>query len=257
MSSFLFPFILSLIAGLSTGIGSLIALFIKKFEQSYLAFALGLSAGVMIYISFIELLPESFEAIGNLLSLALFFAGMGLIGIIDKFIPEVQNPHHIPSPETNHNNKLLRTGVMTAIIMAVHNFPEGIAVFSSALIDARMGLLVAIAVAIHNIPEGIAVSMPIFYATKSKKKAFFYSFFSGLTEPLGALLAYFFLMPFLTPQLMSGILAFVAGIMIYISLDQLIPIAHKCKEQCKMNQQIVIIGAAIGMLIMALTMMIV
>lgn len=249
-------FLLTVIAGLSTGIGSLIAVFIKNPKQVYLAFALGLSAGVMIYISFMELLPESFEQLGSVISLVLFFSGMVIIGIIDRFVPEIQNPHHESAVMDKTSGKLLKTGVVTAIVMAIHNFPEGVAVFGSALNEPRLGLLVAFAVAIHNIPEGVAVSMPIFFATKSKKKAFFYSLLSGLTEPIGAILAYLFLMPFLSQNILSGLLALVAGIMVYISLDELIPTAHKCKDQCAMYQQIVILGVALGMLIMALTLII-
>lgn len=247
-----YAFLLTLLAGLSTGIGGLIAVLIRRPKNIYLSFALGLSAGVMIYISFMELLPEGFTVVGAINGLLLFFAGMLLIYLIDRLMPERENPHHEPLTKSKG---LLKVGLLTAITLAIHNFPEGLATFGSALGDLRLGSLIAIAIALHNIPEGIAVAMPVLYATGSKKKAFGYSFLSGLAEPLGAFIGYLFLMPFLSDALIGGLMAFIAGIMIYISLDELIPTAHKCKSDSD-YQHIVIGGVTLGMLVMAVTILI-
>jgi len=211
-SNILFALLLTTFAGLSTGIGSAIAFVAKRTNTKLLTFSLGFSAGVMIYISFVEIFPEaknSFVAhfgdfTGNLYTLISFFGGMLFIALIDKFIPTFENPHEIRSVEAMDNpkeaarfKKLYRMGILTAVAVAVHNFPEGIATFMSAINNPTVGIAIAIAIAIHNIPEGIAISVPIYYATGSRKKAFFLSFLSGVSEPIGAILAYLVLMPFM------------------------------------------------------------
>ncbi len=244
---------LTLVAGLSTGIGSAIAYFIKHPKVLYLSFSLGLSAGVMIYVSFVELLPGAVNIVGEQLGVLFFFIGIGFIAIVDLLVPEPENPHNYEgldkpeSPDAGHH--LMRTGVMTAVAIGIHNFPEGLATFASALSDVKLGVFIAIAIAIHNIPEGIAVSVPIYYATGNKNKAFLYSFLSGLSEPVGALIGYLVLMPFLTPTVLAGTLAFVAGVMIYISLDELLPMAHRYG-----HGHLVISGIILGMLIMAISL---
>ncbi len=246
-------FLLTTIAGLSTGIGSTIAYFIKKPNISYLCFSLGLSAGIMLYVSFVELLPEAFAGIGELWGIYAFFAGMIIMGLIDVFIPDFENPHHFKTmagKEGKVDNKLMRVGLFTALAIAIHNFPEGIAIFGSALVNVELGLLIAFAIAVHNIPEGISVSMPIFYATGDKKKAFFYSFISGLSEPLGAVVGFFILLPFLSEGALSFLLALVAGIMVYISVDELLPAAHEYGHgHCS------ILGLIVGMFIMAVSLL--
>jgi len=245
---------LTMAAGLSTGIGSAIAYFIKRPKMIYLSFSLGLSAGVMIYVSFVEMLPEAMEQIGDGLGVLFFFVGIAFIGMVDLMVPEPGNPHnlegldHPDTPDAGHH--LMRAGTMTALAIAIHNFPEGLATFASALGDTQLGVFIAIAIAIHNIPEGIAVSVPIYYATANKNKAFAYSFLSGLSEPIGALIGYLLLMPFLTPAVLAGTLAFVAGVMIYISLDELLPMAHNYG-----HGHLVIGGVVLGMLIMAVSLL--
>lgn len=246
--------LLTTIAGLSTGIGSAIAYFIKKPKIVYLSFSLGLSAGVMIYISFMELLPDAIESIGQFRGLAAFFAGIGFIALIDLLVPEAENPHELQGldePTAPHARaKLMRTGLMTALAIGIHNFPEGLATFATTLSSIRLGVFITIAIAIHNIPEGIAVSVPIFYATSNKNKAFAYSFLSGASEPVGAIIGYLILMPFLTPAVLAGLLAFIAGVMIYISLDELLPMAHRYG-----HGHLVIGGIVAGMLIMAISLL--
>jgi ZIP family zinc transporter len=246
---------LTAIAGLSTGIGSAIAYFIRKPKIIYLSFSLGVSAGVMIYISFVELLPEASEKVGEIWGLAAFFLGIVIIGLIDMLIPEPKNPHEfagIDEPAVIHkeNSHLMRTGLLMALAIGLHNFPEGLATFASSLGSLKLGVFIAIAIAIHNIPEGIAVSVPIFYATGNKNKAFFYSFLSGLSEPVGAIVGYLILLPFLTPVFLAGLMAFVAGIMVYISLDELLPMAHRYG-----HGHLVIAGIVTGMFIMAVSLL--
>jgi len=254
--------LLTLLAGLSTGIGSAIAYFIKRPRIVYLAFALGLSAGVMIYITFMEMLPVAItdltkvsgELWGEIWALAAFFVGIGVLALIDLLVPEQENPHElagIDEPTAPPDSaKLMRTGLMTALAIGIHNFPEGLATFAATLGAVKLGVFIAIAIAIHNIPEGIAVSVPILFATGNKNKAFFYSFLSGLSEPVGAIFGYLILMPFLSPVLLAALLAFIAGIMIYISLDELLPMAHRYG-----HGHLVIAGIVAGMLIMAISLL--
>lgn len=246
-------FLLTLLAGLSTGIGSLIAFIYKKPNIRILCFSLGLSTGVMLYVSFVELLPDAISEIGDIWALYAFFAGLIIMGIIDILIPDVENPHHykdIESDDLKSNKKLMRIGLISAFAIVIHNFPEGIATFGSALVDIKLGIVIAFAIAIHNIPEGIAVSVPIYFATKSRKKAFYYSFLSGFSEPLGAVVAFVFLMQYLNIWTLSFLLSLSAGIMVYISIDELLPTAHRYG-----HGHCVIMGFILGVFIMAVSIL--
>jgi len=246
---------LTLLAGLSTGIGSTIAYFIRRPKIAYLSFSLGLSAGVMIYVSFMELLPAAAELVGSAWAVAAFFAGIGVIGLIDWIIPEAENPHDysgLDAPTTARQQpQLMRAGVLTALAIGLHNLPEGLATFVSALNDVRLGSFIAIAIAIHNVPEGIAVSVPIFYATGSKRRAFVYSFLSGLSEPIGAAVGYVALLAYLEPVTLTAVLGFAAGVMVYISLDELLPMAHRYG-----HGHLAIAGTVCGMLMMAVSLLV-
>lgn len=256
----LVAFLLTLFAGLSTGIGSAIALLTRRTNTKFLSVALGFSAGVMIYVSFVEIfvkaktsLAQCFGAYnGQVYTVLSFFAGMILIGLIDKLVPDVENPHEMHNVEEmdkdpqKQNHKLMRMGVFTALAIAVHNFPEGLATFLAALSDPSIGISIAIAIAIHNIPEGIAVAIPVYYATGSRRKAFLYSFLSGLSEPVGAIIGYAILYPFINDAIFGIIFAGVAGIMVYISLDELLPSAEKYGEH-----HLSIFGLMVGMAVMA------
>ncbi|NLA48655.1 MAG: zinc transporter ZupT [Bacteroidales bacterium] len=262
--NFLFAMGLTIFAGLSTGIGSLMAFLSKKFNPKFLALSLGFSAGVMIYISLIEIFPTARETLslsfgqksGYWFTVIAFFAGIGLIALIDRLIPSYENPHEIHKLNENshkseyQNHKLYRLGLFSAIAIAIHNFPEGLATFLAALNDPTMGISIAIAVAIHNIPEGVAVSVPIYFATKNKSKAFWLSFTSGLAEPVGALAGYFILRTFMGEGAFGFIFAGVAGIMIYISLDELLPTAEEYGEH-----HIAIGGLVGGMMVMAVSLL--
>lgn len=250
----LLAFGLTLIAGLSTGIGSLIAFLARKTNTKFLSAALGLSAGVMIYVSFMELMPEATHQLAEMYSdrmaqiymLTAFFLGIAIIAIIDKLVPEDENPHEIHTPDEADKSGLKRTGIMMALAIGIHNFPEGLATFTSALTNMEVAIPIVIAIAIHNIPEGIAVSVPIYHSTGNRKKAFLFSFLSGMAEPIGALIGFLFLAPIWSPTLNAAMLAFVSGIMIYISFDELLPGTEKYG-----HHHLGIMGVILGFLLMA------
>lgn len=251
-------FLLTMIAGLSTGIGSILAFFTKHTNTKFLSSALGFSAGVMLFVSFMELMPTALadftKAYGDktayLYLLISFFGGIALIGIIDFLIPEDENPHETHKvEEVQKKSRLHRMGIMIALSIGIHNFPEGLATFIAALDNMQVAIPIVIAIAIHNIPEGIAVSIPIYHATGNKKKAFWYSFLSGMAEPFGALIGMIFLLPFWTPQLNSIMLAGISGIMVYISLDELLPSAEKYGEH-----HLSILGLIAGMALMGVSL---
>ena len=254
----LFAFGLTILAGLSTGIGSLISLFTKKTSTRMLSLALGFSAGVMLYVSFVDILPQASITSGAYAATLAFFGGIAVIMVIDRLVPSYENPHEPVKADhlKGHDRKgrrmckeMHRTGLMVAVAITIHNFPEGIATFAGGLLDMRIGLAIAIAVAIHNIPEGVAVSMPIYCATGSRKKAIYYSFLSGLAEPLGAVFGFFFLFQFMSTGLLGMLLAAVAGIMVFISLDELLPAAREYGDH-----HMSVYGLIIGMGIMAISL---
>ena len=266
MNGIISALILTLIAGSATGVGGALVLFKKNLSSKFLAGALGLSAGVMIFISLAEMVPEAQDMIaatgmthGEALVLVAFFVGMGLITLIDFLIPEYENPHEASglSLDQGDNEKALhRLGIMSALAIAVHNFPEGIATFIGALNDAEMGIGITFAISIHNIPEGIAVAIPIYYATKSKGKALLYATLSGLSELIGAALCLAVTAIFGIELTGGGatfplVLSAVAGIMIYISLDELLPTAEKYGKH-----HVAIAGVIGGMAVMALSLLI-
>lgn len=258
----LFAFALTLFAGLSTGVGSALAFYTKQTDKRFLSGALGFSAGVMIYVSMVEIFAKARESLGEVYgdtrgywyTTLAFFAGIALIAIIDKLVPEAENPHELHDvkelEEGQEDKNLLRMGMFSALAIAIHNFPEGLATFIGALHDPALGVSIAVAIAIHNIPEGVAVSVPIFYATGSRRKAFFWSFVSGLSEPVGALVGFFLLYNYFTEALFGLVFAMVAGIMMYISLDELLPTAEKYGEH-----HIAIYGMILGMAVMAVSLL--
>jgi ZIP family zinc transporter len=257
--------LLTLLAGLSTGIGGLIVLFFKQINIKILSVSLGFSAGVMIYISFVELLAESrnllissLGGLGSWVNILAFFAGILLIAVIDKLIPSATNPHESPHKveesdkyDLFNGNKLLRTGIFTALVIAIHNFPEGMATFVSSVQQLSLGIAVAIAIAIHNIPEGISVAIPVYSATGSRKKALSWSLISGIGEPLGAILAYLVFLPILNDTVFGILFAAIAGIMVFISLDELLPTAEEYGEH-----HLTIYGLITGMAVMAVGLLV-
>jgi len=279
--SLLFAFALTLFAGLATGIGSLLAFLTKRTNTSFLAGALGFSAGVMIYVSMLEIIPKAREALtagfgartGEIYTVLAFFAGMIGTALIDQLVPSFENPHEIrnveelgedfacpddqepgtalpvkpvPAPTASRERELMRMGVFSALAIGIHNFPEGLATFIGALKDPTMALGIAVAIAIHNIPEGIAVSVPIYHATGSRRRAFLLSFLSGLAEPVGAVVGYFLLYRFFSDSVFGFLFGGVAGIMVFISLDELLPTAEKYGEH-----HLSIFGVVSGMMVMA------
>lgn len=283
--NFIIALLLTLFAGMATGIGGAIIMFVKKFSPKYLCATLGFSAGVMILISLVELFQEAREALsmqfgdklGLFYTLVSFFGGMAIIALIDNFVPKENNPHEVNSmtiqvheeavgqhkavlsfgeeepvqssgnslPDKK-NGSLLRLGIFSSLVIAVHNFPEGLATFISAMENPELGASIAFAIALHNLPEGIAVAIPIYYATQKRTKAVGYATLSGIAEPLGGVLGYIVLRSVLTPSLLACVLAVVAGIMVYISLDELLPTAENYGEH-----HVAIIGVISGMVFMS------
>lgn len=289
---------LTAFAGLATGIGSVIAFTARRTDYRFLSIATGFSAGVMLYVSFVEIFIKGVDALiirygdywGHWVNAASFFGGMLLIGVVDNIIPAVGNPHEIhseeetaplhdpsaPLPESapgfkvsdnkppfgthDHyidNKGLMRMGLFTALAIGIHNFPEGLATFLAALHDPSLGIAIAVAIALHNIPEGISVAVPIFYATGNRRKAFIYSLFSGLAEPVGAIIAFIIMRLFIggdsgiiSPQVMGILFGGVAGIMVYISLDELLPTSRAYGRGHDS-----ILGLIAGMLAMALSLL--
>jgi ZIP family zinc transporter len=291
--------VLTTFAGLATAIGSLIAFTAKRTNYRFLSVATGFSAGVMLYVSFVEILFKGSNALtesygvrlGNWLAVGAFFGGILLMALIDALIPAAENPHEIhtesetaplhdpsapmpdfaaaeaapkggPHPEGVHDHarvdgKLMRMGLFTALAIGIHNLPEGLATFLAVLQDPTLGLAIAVAIALHNIPEGISVSVPIFYATGNRRKAFVYSALSGLAEPVGAGIAYLVLRAFVgsnggpfPPQVMGIVFGLVAGIMVYISLDELLPTS---RAYGKGHDSL--IGLVAGMAVMAISLL--
>jgi ZIP family zinc transporter len=300
---------LTVFAGMATGIGSALAFFTKRSNHRFLSIATGFSAGVMLYVSFVEIFFKGVEALveaygetmGQWVNVASFFGGIVLIGLIDNLIPAAENPHEphteaeraqlqdatiqppnsdatggpyhaapqtVPQAKSQeatqktaspdiHQQELMRMGLFTALAIAIHNFPEGLATFLAALKDPSVGAAIAVAIALHNIPEGISVSVPIYYATGSRRKAFFYSVLSGLSEPVGAGIAYIVLRLLvggasgvIPPQIMGILFGGVAGIMVYISLDELLPTS---RAYGKGHDSLY--GLLAGMIVMAISLL--
>ncbi len=239
---------ISFLAGISTCIGSVLSLFYRKPGPRFMTLTLGFSAGVMVFVAFVELLQTGIHDIGFLKAQIAFFAGIFLMFLIDVLIP-----HNYLSEKMAVNGEkqinLARTGLLVAMGICIHNFPEGIATFVGALQGINLGISIAIAIALHNIPEGIAVAVTIYAATHSRKKAFYWSFFSGMAEPLGAVIAALFLMPFLSPALLGYVLSVVAGIMLFIAVDELLPTSRAYG-----HEHISILGFVFGMLVMSLSL---
>ena len=266
-SALILAFAVTLGAGLATGIGSTIAFFAKTTNKGFFATSMGFSAGVMIYLSFVEIMPKSTAYLGEYLpeveaaavAAGALVAGLVLMAVIDALVPSGANPHEntqvellgesqTPLPEVQDatDKVLLRMGVFVALAIAIHNFPEGLATFLLVLDDPQIGIALAIAVAMHNIPEGIAVSVPVYYATKSRLKAFRLSFLSGLAEPAGAVIGYLILAQFLNHFVLGVIFAMVAGVMVFLAIDTLLPTARNSARG-----HLTVYGVIAGMAVMA------
>ncbi len=259
----LFALGITFLAGLSTCLGALLVFFTKHTNKRLISLALGFSAGVMVFISFTEIFPEASELIassyggvkGYMFALLSFLGGIIMMALVGKLFPSEENPHrasHIEDRENkgkaNEYKKLHRIGLFTAVALAIHNFPEGLVTFITNMEGASFGIPIAIAIAIHNIPEGIAISLPIYYATKSRIKSFGYAFLAGIAEPIGALIGYLFLREHATDLIVGVSLATVAGIMVFISFDELFPAA---REYGKHGE--VLFGLVAGMMVMGVS----
>lgn len=259
----LIAFALTLFAGLSTGLGGALAFIGKRNDMRLLSVGLGFSAGVMIYVSFVEILQKAEASLvlhlgapfGQWVAVASFFGGIVVAVLLDKLVPESLSYHEMlkePTPAMLEDSvkKLHRMGIFTALAIAIHNFPEGLATFVAALEDPALGISLAVAIAIHNIPEGMSVALPIFYATGSKVRGLWLALLSGLAEPAGAIVGYFILKVFFNELVFGITFASVAGIMIYISLDELLPMARASG-----NGHSEMLGLVFGMLTMAVSLL--
>jgi ZIP family zinc transporter len=262
VENFWLAFGLTLLAGLCTGIGGLISVVPRRASGAFLSVSLGFSAGVMLYVSFMEIMPKALDSLtaangpaaGPWAAGAAFFAGILLIGVIDRLVPEQINPHepglvHDPAAAVKRR-RMMKTGTVTALAIGVHNFPEGFATFIAGLTDLQVALPVALAIALHNIPEGVAVAVPIREATGSRRKAVRWSFLSGLAEPAGALIGFALLMPFMNDFTLGLTFALVAGIMVFISLDELLPTAREYGKH-----HLAMYGLVAGMAVMAVSLL--
>ena len=255
MSNYILPLLLTLCAGMSTLIGGLVTFFVKRNNLKALSVGLGFSAGVMIYVSLSELMTEAPHILNEYydvmpskaLAFGGFFLGLVIAILIDYFIPDhIESDFLSSSKRCQKHHQIRRAGLITAFAVTMHNLPEGIATFLVASEDIMLGIPVAIAIAIHNIPEGIAIALPIFHATGKKRQAVLYSFLSGISEPIGGLIGVLLLKLVMPAQCIGIMTAAVAGIMVYISFDTLLPLAREYGE----NHH-VIIGIMSGMLIMS------
>jgi len=277
--------LLSTIAGLSTSVGSVIAYIMKKPSNKAISFIMGFSAGVMILVSFVELLQEGIRTNGMLPGMLFFLLGMGLMLLIDYTIThyyefeddssseEISNLSSRTILENNQQNKhgpnksgklrhrhrnrnqlsqqsqLRKTSLLVTLGVFIHNFPEGMATFIGTLKDFQLGVLITIAIALHNIPEGIAVATTVASHNKNKFRPFLWSFVSGISEPIGAILVGFVLYPFISDALLGAMLSVVGGFMVYISLDELLPMSRSLGKE-----HLSILGIAAGMLVMAFSL---
>ena len=236
---------LTAMAGLSTTIGGLLGIFVKKPGPRFMALTMGFAGGVMILVSFVELLQGGIETVGFGPAHLAFFAGMLGMFFIDFLIPhEYMAERH--RTEGAGQEGLLKAGLLVALGIGIHNFPEGMATFAGAMQDVSLGVAIAGAIALHNIPEGLAVSAPVYAATGSRSKAFLWSFLAGVAEPAGAAVAALVLLPFLSEAVLGLMLAVVAGIMVFISLDELLPAARSFGQE-----HLSIVGVGLGMAVMA------
>lgn len=247
---------MTLLAGLATGIGGLVAIVAKKVSPGLMRLMLGFSVGVMLYVALVELLHEGFETVGILAGNLAFFGGMAFMAILDGVIPHEFLAEKL-APEVKKGQRVLRGGMLIAVGMLLHNFPEGMAVFVGGVHEINLGASLAVAIALHNIPEGIAVALPIYAATGDRRKAFTISLLSGLAEPVGAIIAGLWLLPFLTPNMMGAVLAGVGGLMTFISFDEILPISYQ-QEDIPTHETSTahgtIIGIIIGMVVMAVSL---
>lgn len=271
-SNVLISFLLTLFVGLTMGLGSLFSFLIKGENKKFLSFALSFSAGIMLYISFMAILPESIHLIeetipgtwGHLVVLASFFGGMIFTALLERWVHSIgghYHPHiddhgsHSHSHDHSHEeeeekNHLEKLGLMTAVSIAIHNLPEGLAIFTAGLKDITIAIPLAVAVILHNIPLSIAIAVPIYYSTGSKKKAFLYPTLVGLCQPLGAIVGYMVFANFFNDLLFGVLFGIISGIMIFVSLDELLPASQKYEDH-----HYSVYGTILGMLVMAISLM--
>lgn len=257
--------IFALLAGLATSIGGLLALHKKVLERPTMAVAMAMAAGAMLFVSFVEMLPlgvsslnDKFEPItAQSMVFGMFFVGMLLVALIDRLLPKSLNPSEIEGKEDEltgsdkrANKRLIRSGLLVAVVLALHNFPEGASTFFATYQDIGAGVTLAIAIAIHNIPEGIAVAAPVYAATKNRRKALWWATASGLAEPLGALVAFGLVNYFVPDEFLGLTFGLIAGMMVFVAIDELLPAARRYQT----DKHQVVYGLLFGMAVVALSL---
>lgn len=233
----LIAFLVTVLAASATMLGALSVINAKESNPRLLAFGLSFAGGAMVYISLVEIFVKSQVSFGEVFSekyayasaTAAFFIGIFLLVILDRFLP---NPHadltKISQTDAIEKRFELKSiGLLATLAITAHNLPEGMATFFSTLDDPSVGMNLAIAIAIHNIPEGISIAIPVYYATGSKKKAIIATLISALAEPVGAILGYSILAPFMGPAVYGGLFGIIAGAMVYLALDELLPASKR------------------------------
>lgn len=265
----LIAFLITLIAGLATSIGGLLATHKKVLDRPVLAASLAFAAGAMLFVSFVELLPHGLSVAHETghagattatdwLIYGAFFAGIGVVLLVDRLLPHSFNPSEhegsedkLSDKDKRANKRLLRSGVLVALVLALHNFPEGMSTFLASYEDLTVGITLAVAIAIHNIPEGIAVAAPVYAATKSRKKAFWWATASGIAEPIGALIGFALIQTFIPPEFTGLLFGFVAGMMVFVAIDELLPAARRYQT----NKHQVVYGLLAGFAVVALSLL--
>jgi ZIP family zinc transporter len=248
MSQFTIAILLTAAAGLMTTLGSALGVIVREPGPRFMAVSFGFAAGVMTFTSFVELLPKAIAALGFGGGVALFFAGFTAAWLLDMALPEPSGPILRVQPGRG-DPRLLRTGLFVAVSIGIHNFPEGLATFAGALASTRLGIAIAIAIGVHNISEGLAVAAPIYAATGKRRAAFLWSFFSGLCEPIGALLGWVIVLPFLTGALLGAIPGAIGGFMTFVALGELL-----CASRQYGHDRLPIVGLLAGMALMAVSL---
>lgn len=245
MSNVTLSLLISFLAGISTFIGGLVVFIKFKDKNKFLAFSLSFSLSVMLSISVFELIPESIMTLLNRMSFLLaFLSGLFMFVLGKILVNKITHKTHLLS-----GNSLYRVGVLSMIALMIHNFPEGIATFMASYNDISTGISLGIAIMLHNIPEGISIAVPVYYATCSKKRGLFLTLVSGLAEPLGAFVSYILLKNYINDVTISLVLILVAGIMMSLAIDEMIPEVNKYD-----NKVISIIGMILGLVLVLINL---
>lgn len=251
-----FALFLTTFAGIATVLGGLLATHRLLLNRGVLAAGLGFAAGAMLYVSFTDILAKSLDAFGDLydatgaygMMAVAFFTGLGVMVVINRVIPKdinLNDQEGVIIAQSRVRRRLMRSGLLIGIALCLHNFPEGFLVFMSAYDDPQTGLAVAVALAIHNVPEGIAIGAPLYAATKNRLKTIGLTALTGIAEPVGAIIGFLLLRDFLSGATLGWVFGVVAGMMVFICVDELLPAAKRFETDQKQTTYGFIGGMAV------------